>query len=172
VSSRDFFSSECSGRVLERKAELQQAYEQALGVYHICVERTKQELVPQATFRIMTLPMCKEWFLNANGTNPSTIIPQNGYSKERVRDFHYLASVEKNHVCGGFCQAGPSLWTGFGDREGSVCAPIVAAKFMTIKRRADMIFWTSLINLLILIISYVYARPLLERLGYDEESID
>lgn len=128
----------------------------------------------EANFRHVTLPMCKEWFLNANGTNPSVIIPRSGYSKERVRDFHYLATVEANHVCGGFCLPGPTLWTGFGElgREGSMCAPLVATKFLTIRRRADMIFWTSFINCLILIFSYLYARPLFETLGYDGDSID
>jgi len=167
-------SGECSGKGLERKAELQQAYEQALSVYNICAERTRREQGFEATFRVVTLPMCKEWFLNANGTNPSVIIPRSGYSKERVRDFHYLATLEANHVCSGFCRPGPSLWTGFHElgSKGSRCAPLVATKFMTIRRRADMILWTSLINCLILLFSYLYAKPLLERLGYDGDSGD
>lgn len=168
------FSAECSGKGLERKLELQQAYDQALEVYNICADRMRREGSIDTTFRHVTLPMCKEWFLNANGTNPSVVVPRSGYSKDRVRDFNYLAAAEAEHVCGGFCLPGPSLWTGFGElgREGSTCAPLVATKFMTIGRRAEMIFWTSFINCLIMLFSYLYARPLFERLGYDGDGID
>jgi len=163
------FSAECSGKGLERKAELQQAYEQAFHIYNMCAERMRQEQGLEATFRHVTLPMCKEWFLNANGSKQGIMIPKNGYSRQRVRDFQYLAHVEASHVCGGFCFSGPALWTSsreLGREGGSMCAPLVAAKFSTIKRRAEMIFWAGLFNFIILLLGYVFARPMFERLGY------
>jgi len=168
------FSAECSGRGLERKADLQRAYEQAFHVYNVCTERMRREQGLEGTFRHVSLPMCKEWFANAQGSNHSIILPRNGYSSDRIRDFQYLASVELSHVCGGFCHAGPALWTGFGEhgREGSMCAPLVAAKFRSIKRHADMIFWVSFINCIILLISYLVARPMFEKLGYFGDNFD
>lgn len=167
------YSAECSGKGLERKADLQKAYEQAFHVYNVCTERMRQEQGGE-NFRHVTLSMCKEWFMNAQGTNSSAILPLNGYSVDRIRDFHYLASVEATHVCGGFCHAGPALWTGFGEhgRAGSMCAPLVAAKFRLIKRRAEMIFWVGFINSVLLLMSYLVARPMLERLGYFGENVD
>jgi len=168
------FSAECSGRGLERKADLQKAYEQAFHVYNVCTERMRQEQGLEATFRHVTLPTCKEWFQNSVGSNHSVILPRSGYSQDRIQDFHYLASVEASHVCGGFCHSGPALWTGYGQhgRAGSMCAPLVAAKFRTIKRQAEIIFWVSLINCFILLIGYLVARPMLERLCYFGDNVD
>jgi len=84
-------------------------------------------------------------------------------------EWTYLASVEANHVCGGFCKSGPMLWTSYDQtgRYGGKCSPFVAQKFLTVNHHGVVILWVELATILICFTFYMLARPLLMDLGYD-----
>lgn len=162
------FSEDCTGRWLPGKLRLQQAYEEAHAVYLACTQRILGENGTASSFRQPTLQSCEEWASHANATDHrGGTVPQ-GMSEGRMLDFNYLAYIEANHVCGGFCHPGPALWNAYGElgRAGGKCAPLVAGKFSVVRGRAELVFWVGFSNVVIFIIGYLHSRPLLARLGY------
>lgn len=65
-------------------------------------------------------------------------------AKKRLYD--YLATVEANHHCGGFCKAGPALWVPDPAMPEGACAPYVGLKFLTVKRQGDLLFWIAAVT--------------------------
>lgn len=85
------------------------------------------------------------------------------------REWNYLAQVEANHVCGGFCKPGPSLFTSYdmSGRQGGKCAPLVGQKFSVIRYQGELVLWTSIISLvLIMAVLAPMLNPMITDLGY------
>eukprot|EP00929_Paragymnodinium_shiwhaense_P112477 TRINITY_DN80733_c0_g1_i1.p1 TRINITY_DN80733_c0_g1~~TRINITY_DN80733_c0_g1_i1.p1 ORF type:complete len:386 (+),score=70.15 TRINITY_DN80733_c0_g1_i1:65-1222(+) len=83
--------------------------------------------------------------------------------------YDYLASLEANYNCAGFCKSGEMLWNPAPDStpkgEGA-CAPYVGLKFLTILRQARLLFVIAGITGAVALIGLTAADPLLNRLGY------
>lgn len=114
-----------------------------------------------------------EWFLGSLGF---ALLSQN-YWADRPhrthtvywREWDYLAQVEANHVCGGFCEPGPSLFVDYdmSGRQGGKCAPLVGLKFGVVRYQAQLVLWTSVISLILIIaVLTPLVKPHLKELGY------
>mmetsp|Transcript_50746 Transcript_50746/g.134083 ORF Transcript_50746/g.134083 Transcript_50746/m.134083 type:complete len:325 (-) Transcript_50746:42-1016(-) len=143
-------SEECSATYGAQKAELQKAYSEALGMYQDC----RQNMVAanggmEPRWR-PTLQSCAEWARLAPADEGEAWRPYSARSSEAVRsfrkEFEYLASVEANHVCGGFCQPGPMLWNDYDviGKQGTRCSPMVGNKFQIIARQGLQLLVISL----------------------------
>jgi hypothetical protein len=87
---------------------------------------------------------------------------------EHEREYKYLASMEANHVCAGFCQPGPNLFTDYdvSGKQGSKCAPIVAHKFLVVQHEAQQLFTVSVIAVTLVVVFLQCARGAGQRVGY------
>jgi hypothetical protein len=114
-----------------------------------------------------------EWFLGSLGFD---LLSQNYWADrpQRMhtvywREWDYLAQVEANHFCGGFCEPGPSLFVDYdmSGRQGGKCAPLVGLKFGVVQYQAQLVLWTSVISLVLIIaVLAPLAMPHLKELGY------
>lgn len=159
---------------------LQVAYEEARDGWEKCVERKKLDNRGVPLRRIPTLQSCSEW--DAMVDNVTTIVPWKGYrlasNSMRVRDpsnlprWQYLANSEINHMCSGFCEGGPALWTisqKLGS-EGSGCAEIVAFRFVSVMQYGLMVFTIGAIVFLLTFPIYFSAKSFLAGLGYSSST--
>ncbi|CAK0869627.1 unnamed protein product [Prorocentrum cordatum] len=89
-----------------------------------------------------------EWFLGSLGFD---LVSKNYWAdrpqREHTyywREWDYLAQVEANHFCGGFCEPGPSLFVDYdlSGRQGGKCAPLVGLKFGVVQYQAQLVLWT------------------------------
>lgn len=114
-----------------------------------------------------------EWFLGSLGFS---WITRNYWADRPMqaheyywREWHYLAHLEANHFCGGFCEPGPSLFNDYdmSGRQGGKCAPLVGLKFGVIHYEGQLVLWTSVISLvLMLAVLKPLVTPYLKELGY------
>ncbi|CAK0869625.1 unnamed protein product [Prorocentrum cordatum] len=114
-----------------------------------------------------------EWFLGSLGFD---LVSKNYWAdrpqREHTyywREWDYLAQVEANHFCGGFCEPGPSLFVDYdlSGRQGGKCAPLVGLKFGVVQYQAQLVLWTSVISLVLVIaVLFPLAMPHLKELGY------
>eukprot|EP00928_Gymnodinium_smaydae_P090683 TRINITY_DN74442_c0_g1_i1.p1 TRINITY_DN74442_c0_g1~~TRINITY_DN74442_c0_g1_i1.p1 ORF type:complete len:302 (-),score=36.69 TRINITY_DN74442_c0_g1_i1:32-877(-) len=128
-------SDMCLASHLPAKRRLQMAYMDGYGLHLKCLQRYGLDPNTQLLTRYPLLQNCKEW-ADYHDTHVGT---------EKLADLHYLATVEANHVCGGFCQPGPMLWTPMRKfhQQDNACASDVGLKFRTVERIADSLFWVS-----------------------------
>lgn len=177
-------ADDCSGRGgLAEKPLLQDAYDQARGLYDECLLKLYVTNGNQTLPRRPTLQSCEEWFGEewygaAPNASSNDFAAWRGYhyhdiggqpiTKRRRREFNYLASVEANHACGGFCKVGLPLWTEYDvvGRQGTMCAPIVGLKFLVAQHQGEVVFGLASILLALNFIVYIAMRQFLERLGY------
>jgi len=86
----------------------------------------------------------------------------------KITNWWYLASMEANHDCSGFCAGAPPLWTSQPAEIAGTqrCAPIVAGKLNQLRRQGAVIFVASLAGLLVFGFMYVAAEPMFRVAGY------
>lgn len=84
------------------------------------------------------------------------------------RQMGYLASVESNHVCGGWCEPGPMLWTSYSEvgRGGGKCTPYVAHKFLSVSHQGFVILCLELLTVVVAAVYYLQSSKTLSELGY------
>lgn len=159
---------------------LQDAYNQAHEVYDQCHQRLSQESNGFSLGRQPSLQVCKEWhdFLDnakMNGQRSWVPYPMGGRKVLRalsqqnyVTEWKYLAWMEVEHTCGGFCTTGPSLFTSYDlmGRQGGKCAPFVGFKFIGVYQQAFMVFLIGLAIFVLTIVFYMASIPVLSSLGY------
>lgn len=140
--------------VSEGKAELQEAYEVALGMYKECRQNLLEANGGVELRWRPTLQSCQEW-ARLSPVDESAKAWKS-YSRKVAKadesfhtQFEYLASVEANHVCGGFCQPGPMLWNDYDviGKQGSRCAPMLGTKFQVIHRQGLQLLVISLVGI-------------------------
>lgn len=148
---RSLTSEECGSSFTAEKSELQFAYEEAHGMYQECRENMLAANGGVEPRWRPTLQSCTEW---------ARLVPADeeakawqAYSRKIQKadqsfhsEFEYLATVEANHVCGGFCSAGPMLWNDYDviGKQGGRCAPMVGNKFKVIRRQGEQLLVISL----------------------------
>lgn len=86
-----------------------------------------------------------------------------------VERWQYLASVEVNYACGGFCDKSQPLWTHFDQvgRLGGQCANFVGHKFLVVQHHGYVILGTNLAAVLLTGYLLHASRTELDALGYD-----
>jgi len=87
---------------------------------------------------------------------------------EKGRLFEYLATVEANHVCGGFCTPGPRLWSpkdAF-SLHGNACSKFVALKMLTVEHEGVVLFWTSVLAAALGLVCLELGGSGLDKLGF------
>jgi len=170
-------SSDCSGNSpTPAKFWMQEAYDEAHDAYKQCVARLEKENFGEPLRRHPNLQSCQEWeTLLENGGG---VVPWKGYkiSAGTLRQhnpsnnhrWQYLADVEVNHLCGGFCTQGPALFVSYDEvgRVGGSCAQFVAFKFLSIQHWGLVVFAIGLITVCLAIPGYIYSRSFLTTLGY------
>lgn len=97
--------------------------------------------------------------------SPGTLRQHSPYHKHR---WQYLANMEHNHMCGGFCKKGEPLFANseVTGRTDGACSEFVAFKFLAIKHWGLVIFSVGALLCALSITAYVFARPALSSLGY------
>lgn len=133
------------------KAELQEAYEVALDMYKECRQNMLEANGGVEPRWRPTLQSCSEWARLSPVDEESKAWKAYSRKAEKAdKNFHtqfeYLASVEANHVCGGFCQPGPMLWNDYDviGKQGSRCAPMLGTKFQVTHRQGLQLLVISL----------------------------
>merc|ERR1712216_740458 len=83
-------------------------------------------------------------------------------------EWKYLASVERNQLCGGFCEPGPMLWTSIEEtgRQGGKCAPYVAIKMLVIAHEGGVVMMMGFIILVIAFLLYFALGRWMKRIGF------
>lgn len=149
--------------------------------------------------RVLTLQMCKEWamhlgveadithmFRGSPGWGEWTgglkrLLPlawwEGDEEKRSKRDeklwgeaeWRYLAAIETNHACSGFCAGGRQLWNKpvFPREEEQRCAPVVALKLRRVALQGGMMFLTALAGLIVFVAMYLSAGSVFSRAGYN-----
>jgi len=187
-------SNDCSNSYLGlvAKRDLQDASDAAAALYQQCLQRVRREedVVDgrggreewiRFQLRYPTLPACEE-FISAERSQryvePWTGHPIKAGFRSGIRagknavDYHdawaYLASLELNHACTGFCTAGTVMWTGYerSGRTGGACARHVAMKFLVVKRDGKILMVTGFLVVVLSVFLFIWATPFLKRLGY------
>lgn len=155
---------------------MQEAYDEAQAAYNQCLARLVKDNQGLPLRRHPNLQSCTEWddlLANRKGvvpwkgykTSPGTLRQHNPSNDHR---WQYLADVEVNHLCGGFCSPGPSLFVSYsqtGHRGGS-CAQFVAFRFLSIMHWGTVVFAMGLITVVLSIPTYVFSRSFLTNMGY------
>jgi len=155
MNEADFYayemrSSSCESMVQE-KAELQAAYEDAQEIRETCVKRLTADNggKPLPYFPVVTL--CEEYQQQRNGT--------------RKYEWNYLAKCEINHLCSGFCDGGKYLWSGV-PGEGLPCARHVGQKMLVAQHQALMLLVYGILMIAVSFLVYMMVSPILKQLGY------
>jgi hypothetical protein len=155
---------------------MQEAYDEAHVAYGQCLVRLQKENQGQPLRRHPNLQSCSEW--TELTSDLKGVVPWKGYqiSPGTLRQhnpsndhrWQYLADIEINHLCGGFCTPGPSLFVSYDltGRQGGACAQYVAFRFLGIMHWGIVIFSIGLLVLVLSIPTYVASRSLLTNLGY------
>lgn len=194
-------SNDCSGSgYLPEKKKLQDAYDSALSVYGACVTRLYRENGQEPLESRPTLFGCDEWDnlhdeLDLNGRetdsgwpgvykgraagNYGHRGPEERFTVQTPSDMRqewglrwsYLASVEADHVCSGWCESGGMLWTSYepgpgGPRVGGRCSSYVAQKFLTVSHLGRVILFVQLLTVIITFVYYIRLGNALIKLGY------
>lgn len=175
-------SHDCNeGSSVYAKYWLQQAYDEAYAVHQQCNSRLQAENGGMPLLRQPTLPGCEEWrdFLDARRgekTGDRLGIGPGGLKQFSAENFalqwEYLSWVEAEHICGGFCDIGPSLFVSSDllGRAGGACAHQVAFKFLSVSDNGFKILIIGLLIFALAVPSYFFAIPQLKALGYRGES--
>lgn len=84
------------------------------------------------------------------------------------RQMGYLASVESDHVCGGWCKPGPMLWTSYSEvgRAGGKCSSYVAQKFLIVSHQGTVILFVELLTVILAAVYYMQSSKTFSELGY------
>lgn len=190
--SEDCTKGRGDGRIAgwqKEKHDLQAAYETAKEILTDCraleheIEEKEYHLQDMANQREKitkepTLLNCQAWAVHGQMHDEikgwtAWAEKTLAYEKKYKAEFTYLAAVEANMFCGGFCEPGPMLWMDYdlagGRAEGkrhAACAPLVAAKFGIILREGRMCFYIGVVGVFFLVFAFNLMKPLLEYLGY------
>lgn len=143
-------SNSCEGL----KGDLQEAYNKALSLQAVCVDRLVKENggkpLPELFVPVITL--CKEYHELDKG--------------ELGTYWRYLAHAELNHICSGMCEGGPALWSGTGTRKGLPCDRHIAQKLLVVKEQTVLILVTGVLMVAGSLGVFLLASPILKQLGY------
>lgn len=172
-------SQDCAHGGLKEKHQLQNAYNEASVIYRDCVTRLYMENGNQTLPRRPLLQSCEE-YARAFGDEGeigfwqlvrrwlgNEVWARRHYKRAELRtwrkDWDYLASAEANFLCGGFCIAGPMLWSPADEigRVGtSACSPAVALKFIVLEYHARTLVVSQLVIFLLIgpVIYYGHAH--------------
>jgi len=165
------------------KFYVQRAYDEARAAYDQCLFRLQSDNLGQPLRRHPNLQSCNEWddLLQREGNtaitpwkghkvSPGTLRQHIPYNNHR---WQYLANVEINHVCGGFCTPGPSLFVSYdhSGRQGGSCAQFIAFRFLSIMHWGTVLFTVGLIVILLAIPTYVMSRNFLNTMGYKSAAV-
>mmetsp|Transcript_41204 Transcript_41204/g.113662 ORF Transcript_41204/g.113662 Transcript_41204/m.113662 type:complete len:319 (+) Transcript_41204:153-1109(+) len=183
-------SEDCSGAGgLVEKSMLEVAFGHAQEVYDHCSKRLVKENDGVQLQQRMVLQACEEWTHNKGFLDTMKNAAQNKTNDDKRRNslgspakgsdlrpfrpgsdylYSYLANVEMNHHCGGFCTPGPMLWfdSNAAVRPLDTCAPLVGLKFSTVERQCELLFWTSAAAGIFGIFGIAVSKPMLDQLGY------
>jgi len=155
---------------------MQNAYDEAHAAYDQCLVRLQKENFGHPLRRHPNLQSCTEW--DALRENKKGVEPWKGYkvspgtlrqhNPSNEHRWQYLADVEINHLCGGFCKAGPSLFVSYDlvGRRGGSCAQFVAFRFLSIMHWGIVVFSIGLLVLCLSIPTYIFSRSFLTNMGY------
>lgn len=155
---------------------MQEAYEEAHDAYMVCLKRLQMENYGLPLRRSPNLQSCQEWEVLLS--NQQGVIPWKGYKVSRgtLRQhnpsnnfrWQYLADVEANHLCGGFCEKGRSLFVSYdaSGRSGGACSQFVAFRFLSIAHWGLVVFVVGAVILLLSIPTYLFSRSFLTSMGY------
>lgn len=170
-------SSDCtSNGPLAAKFWMQEAYEEAHAAYKQCLTRLQTENLGYPVRRHPNLQSCDEWPQLLEGQK--TLTPWKGYEvspgtlrahqPSNSHRWQYLANVEINHLCGGFCKEGPSLFASYDmtGRHGGACFQFVAFRFLSITHWGIVLFSIGLTVLVLAIPIYLSSRSMLNNVGY------
>jgi len=161
---------------------MQEAYDEARGAYDQCLTRLRNDNMGAPLRRHPNLQSCTEW-TDLFETQDKRLTPWKGYkvSPGTLRQFNpsnihrwqYLANVEINHICGGFCKPGPSLFVSYDHtgRQGGSCMQFVAFRFLSIQHWGTVVFTIGLMIVLISIPTYVMSRGFLNTMGYKSAAV-
>lgn len=166
-------SMDCSAESgLDKKPLLQEAYDDARSLYDECLQILYVANGNTSLTRRPTLQSCEEWVGKAG---PDFIEPWKGYGIHNLgrrhrwsKEFYYLANVEANHICGGFCFKGPPLWNNFDYddlRVSGACAQFVAMKFLVIEHEGEVVFWVGIVAAIFSTVMYRIVRRYPEAFG-------
>jgi hypothetical protein len=170
-------SEDCSANSpVPAKFWVQEAYEEAYAAHNQCLTRLRRENDGYPLRRHPNLQSCKEW--EELQTSQNGVVPWKGYniSAGTLRQhnpsneyrWQYLADIEHNHLCGGFCNRGPSLFVSYDEvgRAGGACHHFVAFRFLSIAHSGLVVFVIGALLSLLSIPAYLYSRNFLTSLGY------
>lgn len=85
--------------------------------------------------------------------------------EEWNEEFNYLAVLEAQHPCGGFCKAGVRLWYGAGNSAPS-CRTFVQERLKAIYSLSSLLMWYSIFVMIVAAPTYIYLAPVFSKLGY------
>jgi len=170
-------SESCSNSdFLAAKYRLQRAYDEARTAWDQCVTRQRAQNGGMPLRRIPLLQACEEW--EDMTREDKTPLPWKGHdipagdirphNPDNNLRWQYLANAELNHVCGGFCESGPSLWVSYRDtgHQGGPCSKYIAFRFLSVQHSATIVFATALTIFVLAFPVYFSARSHLAKMGY------
>lgn len=171
-------SSDCSeDGALPAKFRMQQAYEIANAAHDKCLARLQEENMGVPLRRHPVLQSCPEW-QELLGEKESTVVPWKGYqhtpgtlrqaNPSNNHRWKYLARVELNHVCGGFCKSGPAAFVSYDKlgRFGGTCAQFIAFRFLSVMHWGIVVLAIGAVVILLTIPMYIFSRSFLTNMGY------
>jgi len=177
-------SKDCAESTMYNKYWLQQAYDQAHLIYDHCQNRVRAENNDVPLLRQPPLQNCEEWrdFLDMRRGEKLEEWAENKVPNRRkwlgglkrfssesfAYEWEYLAWAEAEHLCGGFCERGPSLFVSYDrtGRDGGPCARRIAMKFITVYDNGFKVFSIGCIIFALTVPTYLLAIPQLTALGY------
>lgn len=132
----------------QQKANLQEAYQTALGHYHACNARLAQEGQPP----VPTVETCLEYEkAEAN-------------ADEDLRGrWAYLAHVEEMYTCAAFCEGGKTLWARSPDAFMPPCSRFVSMKLFTKSTQAAFVLWYSVATMVLFFPAQIFIGPIFHR---------
>lgn len=170
-------SGDCSSNgPIPAKFWMQSAYDEAHSAYDQCITRLTAENQGQPLRRHPNLQSCSEW--DDLMHDRQGVVPWKGYkvspgtlrqhNPSHTHRWQYLADVEANHLCGGFCTQGPALFVSFAHtgRQGGSCAQFVAFRFLSVAHWGMVIFSIGLMVVVLSIPAYIFSRGFLTNMGY------
>lgn len=155
----------------ESSHRLQKAYGEALDLYHKCMLDLYQANGNQTVQERPSLQSCENWqeqkdkaHRNWKAFMMKNYVPGTVWTHE----WYYLATMEANHLCAGFCQGGPVLWTpGIASVAESVgCRKFVAVKMLVVWRQGMVAMVSGIFILLSAIGLFFLLKGSLTTLGY------
>jgi hypothetical protein len=175
-------SDDCSLQgALPVKLELQDAYDVAHDAWERCIARKTAENMHLPLRIAPILQSCGEWQnLTKNDEEVSRAWKGHKYQKNSMRTadssnlprWQYLANAEANHMCSGFCNRGPPLWTQEQKlgRDSAACALAVSFRFLSVVHYGLMVFAIGAIIFVITFPLYFASKGFLAGLGYSSST--